>query len=121
VLDDVDAIAARLVIFRIARPTPEMKEATALIVQSVQAIQRAVSLLGDMKHGPAIIDASIEIKRLESEADALHRLAIGKLFDEEKDPIQLMKWKEIYEFLEMATDRCEDVANVLEQIVLKSS
>jgi predicted phosphate transport protein (TIGR00153 family) len=121
VLDDVDAIAARLVLFRIAKPTPEMKEATALIVQSVQAIQKAVSMLGDMKHGQAIIDASIEIKRLESEADALHRIAIGKLFDEEKDPIQLLKWKEIYELLEMATDRCEDVANVLEQIVLKSS
>ena len=121
VLDDVDAIAARLVIFKIKTPTPEMKAATALIVQSVQAIQKAVSLLGDMKHGPEIIEASIEIKRLESEADSLHRLAIGKLFDEEKDPIQLLKWKEIYEFLEMATDRCEDVANVLEQIVLKAS
>ena len=121
VLDDVDAIAARLVIFKIAKPTPEMKAATALIVQSVQAIQRAVSLLGDMKHGQEIIQACIEIKRLESEADSLHRLAIGKLFDEEKDPIQLLKWKEIYELLEMATDRCEDVANVLEQIVLKAS
>ena len=121
VLDDVDAIAARLVIFRITKPTREMKEATALIVQSVQAIQRAVSLLGDMKHAPEVIEACIEIKRLESEADTLHRIAIGKLFDEEKDPIQLLKWKEIYEFLEMATDRCEDVANMLEQIVLKSS
>jgi len=121
VLDDVDAVAARLVIFRITRTTPEMKEATGLIVQSVQAIQRAVSLLGDMKNGKEIIERAIDVKRLESEADTLHRIAIGKLFDTEKDPIQLLKWKEIYEFLEMATDRCEDVANVLEQIVIKSS
>lgn len=121
ILDDVDAVAARLVIFRIQQPTREMKVATELIVQSVQAIQRAVALLGDMKNSKQIIDACIEIKRLESEADSLHRMAIGKLFDSEKDPIHLLKWKEIYEFLEMATDRCEDVANVLEQIVLKSS
>jgi uncharacterized protein len=121
VLDDVDAVAARLVMFKIKRPTPEMKQATELIVQSAQTIQRAVSLLGDMKHANEIIEASIEIKRLESEADALNRIAIGKLFEEEKDPIQLLKWKEIYELLEMATDRCEDVANVLEQVVLKAS
>jgi predicted phosphate transport protein (TIGR00153 family) len=121
VLDDVDAVASRLVLFRIDRSTPELKDATALIVQSVQAIQRAVSLLGDMKNGKEIIEACIEVKRLESEADALNRIAIGKLFDDEKDPITLLKWKEIYELLEMATDRCEDVANVLEQIVLKAS
>jgi uncharacterized protein len=121
VLDDVDAVASRLVMFRIERPTQELKDATALIVQSVHAIQRAVPLLGNMKHGMQVMEACIEIKRLESEADALHRITIGRLFDTEKDPIQLLKWKEIYELLEMATDRCEDVANILEQIVLKAS
>jgi len=121
ILDDVDGVAARLVMFKIDKPRPEMKQATELIVQSVLAIQRGVALLGDMKHGATIIEACIEVKRLESEADALNRIAIGRLFDDEKDPITLLKWKEIYEVLEAATDRCEDVANVLEQIVLKAS
>ena len=119
VLDDVDATAARLVMFKIAKPTPEMKSATELIVQSALAIQRAVGLLGDMKNGPSIIEACIEVKRLESEADALHRVAIERLFDGEKDPITLLKWKEIYETMEIVTDRCEDVANVIEGIILK--
>jgi predicted phosphate transport protein (TIGR00153 family) len=121
VLDDIDAASARLVMFRIEAPTPEMKSATELILQSALAIQRAVQLLGDMKNSPRIMESCIEVKRLESEADALNRIALQRLFEGEKDPIRLLKWKEIYETLEMATDRCEDVANVLEQIVLKAS
>ena len=121
VLDYIDAGAARLVLYKIKAPTPEFKGATELIVQSAKAIQRAVALLGDLKDSGAILEACVEINRLENEADTLNRMAIGRLFDSEKDPIALMKWKEIYEVLEEATDCCEDVANVLEQIVLKSS
>jgi predicted phosphate transport protein (TIGR00153 family) len=121
VLDYIDAAAARLVLFKIKAPTPELKSSTELVVQSTQAIQRAVPLLGNLKNSRAILEACVEINRLENEADTLNRLAIGRLFDGEKDPIVLMKWKEIYEVLEEATDCCEDVANVLEQIVLKSS
>ncbi len=121
VLDAVDAGAARLVLYRIPAPTRELKAATELIVQSVKAIQRAMPLLKDLRNREAIIEACVEINRLENEADAVNRMAIGRLFEIEKDPIIVMKWKEIYEVLEEATDRCEDVANVLEQIVLKSS
>ena len=90
-------------------------------MQSAEAICRAAGLLGDLKNSAKISGACVEINRLENEADALNRMAIGRLFETEKDPIKLMKWKEIYEVLEEATDCCEDVANVLEQIVLKSS
>jgi predicted phosphate transport protein (TIGR00153 family) len=121
VLDYIDAAAARLVLYKVPAPTREFQAATVLIVQSAEAIQRAVPLLGDLKNSAAILSACVEINRLENEADTLNRIAIGRLFDVEKDPIALMKWKEIYEFLEETTDRCEDVANVLEQIVLKSS
>jgi uncharacterized protein len=121
VLDYIDAAAAGLVLYKIPSSTPELKGMTELVVQSSKAIQRAVALLGDLKNSPAILEACVEINRLENEADALSRLAIGKLFDTEKDPFTLLKWKEIYEVLETATDRCEDVANVLEQIVLKST
>jgi len=121
VLDLIDAAAARFVLFKIPGPTPELKAMTELIVQSARAIQRAMPLLQDLKNSTAIIAACVEINRLENEADSLNRMAIGRLFENAKDPFLLMKWKEIYEVLEAATDACEDVANVLEQIVLKSS
>ena len=121
VLDLIDAAAARLVLFKIPAPTPELKASTEIIVQSARAIQRAMGLLDDLKNSHEILEACIEINRLENEADAVNRRAIGRLFEREKDPFTLMKWKEIYEVLETATDACEDVANVLEQIVLKSS
>ncbi len=121
VLDLIDAAAARLVLFKIPAPTPELRAQTQLIVQSAKAIQRALGLLSDLKNSRGILDACIEINRLENEADTVNRSAIGRLFEKEKDPITVMKWKEIYEVLETATDACEDVANVLEQIVLKSS
>lgn len=121
VLDLIDAAAARLVLFKIPAPTPEMKAFTHLIVQSAEAIQRAMGLLSDLKNSRGILDACIEINRLENEADSVNRRAIGRLFEKEKDPFTLLKWKEIYEVLESAEDACEDVANVLEQIVLKSS
>jgi predicted phosphate transport protein (TIGR00153 family) len=121
VLDLIDAAAARLVLFKIPGPTPELKAFTQLIVQSAKALQRALGFLSDLKNSQAILDACIEINRLENEGDALNRAAIKRLFEKEKDPFTLLKWKEIYEVLETATDACEDVANVLEQIVLKSS
>jgi len=121
VLDFIDAAANRLVLYKIPAPRPGLKQATEILVQSAVAIRRASGLLGDLKHSAKILEICVEINRLENEADTLNRISIGRLFDTEKDPITLLKWKEIYEVLEEATDRCEDVANVFEQIVLKSS
>ena len=121
VLYYLDAVAARLVLYKIPAPTPALKSATAILVQSAEAICRVAGLLCDLKNSAAILEICVEINRLENEADSLNRISIGKLFETEKDPIVLMKWKEIYEVLEEATDCCEDVANVFEQIVLKSS
>ncbi len=121
VLDYIDAAAARFLLFKIPGPTAELRAGTALIVQSTQAIQRALGLLADLKNSRRIIDACVEINRLENEADSVSRIAIGKLFENSKDPIEILKWKEIYEYVEGATDRCEDVANVLEAIVIKAT
>lgn len=121
VLDFIDAAAARLMLYKVAGPTPELKAATSLIVQSTEAVQRAIALLGDLKNSKRILDACVEINRLENEADTVNRIAIGKLFETSTDPIHIMKWKEIYEYVEEATDRCEDVANVIETIVMKAS
>ena len=121
ILDLIDAAAARLVLFKVPAATPELRAYTHLIVQSANAIQRAVALLSDLKNSQKILDACIEINRLENETDSVHRRAISRLFEKEKDPFTVLKWKEIYELVESAADACEDVADVLEQIVLKSS
>ena len=121
VLDYIDAAASRIVLYRIASTTPELKKITAVIVQSAVAIQKAMALLSDLKNSKQILEACVEINRLENEADTVAQLAIGRLFNDTKDPIEVMKWKEIYDFVEGATDRCEDVANTLETIVIKST
>lgn len=121
VLDLIDAAAHRMVIYRIASPTPELVAIAAQLVKPVEALKAALGLLGSMKQARRMLEICVEINRLEEEADALHRIAIVNLFDHERDPILLLKLKEIYEILEHATDRCEDVANVIEGIVIKNS
>jgi predicted phosphate transport protein (TIGR00153 family) len=121
VLDLIDAAAHRMVLYGVARPTPELVAIAAQMVKPVEAVKRALALLGSMKRAREILEICIEIKRLEEEADALHRIAIVNLFEKERDPIQVLKLKEIYEILEHASDRCEDVANVIEGIVIKNS
>ena len=66
-----------------------------------------------------VAEPAVEINRLENEADRAHQAAVRRLFEEERDPITIMKWKEILDFLEQATDRCEDVANLIEGVVVK--
>ena len=80
------------------------------------ASSRSASALERRK---GVAEPAVEINRLENEADRVHQLAVRRLFEEEHDPIQIIKWKEILDFLEDATDRCEDVANVLEGVVVK--
>ena len=118
VMDLIEAVADRLVLFKITQPTPAAQELARLIQQAMEEICRGVALLGAKRQG-IIYQHCVEIKRIEEQADQLNREAIGHLFDEERDPISVIKWNEIYEFLEEATDRCEDVANILESIVLK--
>jgi predicted phosphate transport protein (TIGR00153 family) len=121
VLDLIDAAAHRMVLYRVGRPTPELVAIAAQLVKPVEAMKAALGLLDSMKRAGRVLEICVEIKRLEEEADALHRIAIVNLFDKERDPIQILKLKEIYEILEHASDRCEDVANVIEGIVIKNS
>ncbi len=119
ILDLIDASAQRVVMYNVEAPTPEAKELAFLILKSCQAIDKAVALLGG-KLEP-IAEYCMEVNSLENEADRVCREAVSRLFDEEKDPIQLIKWKEIYETLERATDKCEDAANILESVVVKNA
>ncbi len=118
VLDFLNAAGARIIMYRITNPPPVALDLARIILLQAQELHRALPLL--RKNGD-ILTYCVEINRLENEADVLSRAAIGQLFDQEKDPITLLKTKELIEFLELATDKAEDVANVLETVVLKNS
>jgi hypothetical protein len=118
VLDFVNAAAVRMSLYRITAPPPVAADLAALIVLQAEELSKGVSLLGANQK---VLDHCTEVNRLENEADRVSRRAIAELFDREKDPIQLIKIKELYEVLETATDKAEDAANVLEAVVLKST
>lgn len=118
VLDLIDSTAARIVLFKITDPIPAAPELAAVLLSQVKEISAAVSKLQDNDH---VVERCIEINRLENDGDRLFQIAIGRLFDEVKDPIDVIKRKEIIETLEHATDKAEDVANVLETITVKNA
>ena len=118
VLDFMNTAATRMVMYKIAQPTEAAAELAGILVLQSEELARGVSLLE--KNGK-VMQHCDEVNRLEDEADQVARKAIGALFEHEKDPIQLIKMKELYEVLETATDKAEDAANVLEAIVLKSA
>ena len=118
VLDLLNAAGDRMIVYKIAAVPPETAQLAALIVQQSEEIERAVAGLEKQQH---VLEHCVEINRLENEADRITRAAVGHLFDTEKDPIQLIKIKELFETLELATDKAEDAANVLEAVILKSA
>ncbi len=120
ILDLIDASAQRIIMYNVEAIPAEAKTLGFIILQSCISIDKAVAMLGQ-KTNEQIFKICVEINSLENEADRVSREAISRLFDEEKDPIQLIKWKEIYETLEKATDRCEDASNILESVVVKNA
>jgi predicted phosphate transport protein (TIGR00153 family) len=119
VLDFIYAAGVRLVMFRIKSAPPAASKLAEVIIKQTDELSQAMSLLE--KKPERVLENCVEINRLENEADLIARTAIAALFDEEKDPIALIKLKELYEVLETATDKAEDAANVLEGVVLKSA
>jgi predicted phosphate transport protein (TIGR00153 family) len=116
VMDAIDAAAGVVRRYRVERVRPGVRELARTIVESTAQLELAMQALG--RHD-GVRDAVVEVNRLENEADRVHHQAVSELFMEERDPISVIKWKEILDFLEEATDRCEDVANLLEGVVLK--
>jgi predicted phosphate transport protein (TIGR00153 family) len=116
VMDAIDASASLVRLYRLETVRFGARELTSVISASCDQVRLALEAL---EHGKGMTTPAIEINRLENEADRTHQLAVSRLFDEERDPIVVMKWKETLDFLEDATDRCEDVANVLEGVVVK--
>jgi len=116
VMDAIDASAALVRLYRLDTVRAGARELAQIISASTQTVRLALQAL---EQNAGLMAHAVEINRLENEADRIHQQAVSRLFEEERDPILVMKWKETLDFLEAATDRCEDVANVLEGVMVK--
>lgn len=121
IVDAVESIATRLVLYEIREARPEAQALADVLVRACREIAGAVTLLRNMKNAEAIKRHCITLFELENEGDTLMRTALADLFRRETDAITIIKWKEILERLERATDRCESVANVIQGIVIEAS
>ena len=118
VIDLVDGTARRVVMFRITEARVPAQRLASVVERAAKALQMATSNIKDMK---TVIGRGREVKLLEEEGDAIYHDAVGELFEGGYEALEVMKWKEVYDTLERALDKCEDVANVLESIALKNS
>jgi hypothetical protein len=116
VIDDIEASASVLRLYKIERVRPAARELARLITACVEQVNRGLAALEARK---AVSECVQELGRLEAQADAVYLQAVGQLFEEERDPITVLKWKEILDLLEAATDRCKEVATLLEGVVVK--
>ena len=119
VTDFIHAAADAMLIYKVECSTPRAKELADIIVQAAIEVERAMPQLRHRAELKQVLEQCVEINRLENMADRVFRSAMGELFDDSTDITHIIKWREIYEHMESATDRCEDVANVLEGVALK--
>lgn len=118
IIDYTQAAAERLVLYRVVTPLPASIHLAEVLVQTVREVQHVVGMLRDLCDHRKILERCIEINRLENAGDRVYREALGNLFGE-GDLLELMRWKEIFEQIEQALDQCEDLADVIESVVVK--
>ncbi len=121
VLDLSNAAASRIHYYEIQSSLPDATELARLLVLSAEKVQEVVAALRLIKKPEQILAGCKEIKRLETQADEALRAGLGRLFKSGADPLTIIKWKEIYDLIETATDKCQGVANVIEGVVLEHS
>jgi len=119
VIDFIQSAADTMLLYKVERPEQTARDLADIIVQSADEVARAMPLLRQSGKLKQLLAPCVEINRLENVADGIYRAALGELFTGNTDIAKIIKWREIYEHLETATDRCEDVANVLEGVALK--
>jgi predicted phosphate transport protein (TIGR00153 family) len=119
VVDAIDYTARRIILYRVSEPTEHARKMSDVLVRLAAKLEDAVKALEH--NGEQVLQDCVAIHTLESEGDSYHHEAVDKLFSHEKDPITIIKMKEIYEKMERTLDKCEDVSNVLEAIVLKNA
>src|SRR4029434_5293819 len=117
VMDYIESAAAAVMLYELSEMTTPAQELADVLLQSTRAVAVAVAGLKTVKHAKTILDACIEVNRLENVGDEILRTALADLFRGASDPLLVLKWKEVYEALENATDRCEDVGNDIEGVV----
>jgi len=120
VMDLMEAATERFILFKVQQMMPQAQEIAKVIQQQAQQIQGVMPQLRNLKRD-SIMPHCVEINRLENVGDRLLRDAMASLFDGRQDPLTVIKWRELYELMEQATDKCEDVANTIEGIVLKNA
>ena len=116
VMDAIDAAGSLVRLYRLDSVRVGARELARIVTASTDQVRLAV---GAMQEHKGLMPHAIEVNRLENEADRVHHQAVSKLFEEEHDPLTIIKWKEMFDFLEDASDRCEDVANVIEGVMVK--
>jgi predicted phosphate transport protein (TIGR00153 family) len=122
IIDSVDSAASRMMLYDMSEMRPELKQFTQALVKASTEVDGAVRNLRRMKKGNEEIQKScVAVYEAENEGDQILRSALARLFREEKEPVQVIKWKEVFERLEKATDRCEEVANIVQGIVIEAS
>ena len=119
VMDYIESAAVSVMLYELSEMTAPARALADVLVRATEAVAVAVAGLNNLKRPDDILKACIEVNRLENEGDEILRGALAELFRDARDPLLVLKWKEVYEALENATDRCEDVANVIEGVVLE--
>ena len=120
VMDFMEAVTERIILYKVKQITPQFKAIAQVIARQIQEIHLMIPRLRALRHADILVHC-IEINRLENEGDRVARQAVAELFDKGGDPLEVMKWRELYDLLETATDKCEDVAVVIEGIFLKNA
>jgi len=121
IIDLIDSAVARMHLYKIDKPTEDAKALARVLVKATQIIIELLPKMRNLKLSSSLLQDCIAIHTQENEGDRIQQHALASLFENGQDPIYIIKWKDIYEELEAATDRCEDVANVIEGIVLKNA
>jgi uncharacterized protein len=119
VLDFTDGVADRFLLFKINKPSPYMLHLSKILFLASQEIHHVLCILGKIKNSHKLMEYCNSIKKYEHEADSVYRNAIAELFELNDNPIEVIKLKEIYENLEESVDKCQDVADIVEDIALK--
>ena len=120
VVDFVEGASEHLILFRVQEPTPQFKALAEVVLRQAREIHQMIPRLKNLRHADILVHC-IEVNRLENEGDRIDREAVAELFEKKGDPLEVMKWRDLYDILETATDKCEDVAVAIEGIFLKNA
>lgn len=119
IVDGLEEVANRFGVFNVEEIRPDAKKMADIVIQAINELSAMFEHLSEIKKPAALLEHIIEVNRIENEGDLIYRKALANLFSDEKDPIEIIKWKHIYEKMETSIDACESVANMIEGVIMK--